>query len=536
MLITVVGMVAFTRLPLQQFPTIAEPYITIEANYQGAGPEIMESQVTRKIEEHMAGIEGLDYMQSTSKDGKSEVTLAFNAGTDIDIATNEVRDRLTRVYQDASWPREMLPPTLRKTRADDRPTMQLAMISDDVDVSDLFDYAENDLKKIFEAVPGVGNVEISGSGLYIMRIYMDPTKLAQFKITTDEVLNAIRQQNFEKPIGKLSSQTREFLVTATLMLEKPEEFDNIIISSKNNTLVRLKDIGYAKLETNNRDTKTLLNGKPGIRISIYKQSTSNPIQISRDVRQELDGIREQMPKDRELFVLADQAEFIERSINEVYRTIFEASLLVILVVFFFLQSVRASIIPLITIPVSLVGTFAVIQLLGFSINTMTLMAIVLAIGMVVDDAIVVLENIYRYIEKGMEPFKAAYVGIKEIAFPVIAMTLTLAAVYAPVSFAQGQTGKFLSEFSVTLAVSVIISGFVALTLSPMMCARLLRPHNEERASESEWAKKIKAYLPIENWLKVVDTFYEQNLTLALKKRFYVILIGLGFACFGLFQF
>ncbi|PIZ33960.1 MAG: multidrug transporter AcrB [Alphaproteobacteria bacterium CG_4_10_14_0_8_um_filter_37_21] len=531
-LITVVGIVAFTRLPLQQFPTIAEPYITIEANYQGAGPEIMESQVTRKIEEHMAGIEGLDYMQSTSKDAKSEVTLAFNAGADINLATNEVRDRLTRVYQDASWPKEMLPPTLRKTRADDRPIMQIAMISDDVPLEDLYDYADNEIKKNFEAVSGVGNVEISGSGLYIMRIYVDPTKLAQFKVTTDEVLNAIRQQNFEKPIGKLSSQTREFLVTATLMLEKPEEFDNIIISSKNNNLVRLKDIGYSKLETNNRDTKTHLNGKPGIRISIFKQSTANPMEISRDVRKELKLVEEQMPKDRSAFVLSDQSEYIERSIKEVYRTIVESSILVVLVVFLFLQSFRASIIPLVTIPVSLIGTFAVMQLFGYTINTMTLMAIVLAIGLVVDDAIVVLENIYRYVEKGMEPFEAAYKGIKEIAFPVIAMTLTLAAVYAPVSFAKGQTGKFLGEFSITLAVSVIISGFVALTLSPMMCARLLKSHKDEASTDSLWVKKIRQNIPIEKWLNNIDIFYEKKLKLALNKRIVVIMSGLVFALVG----
>lgn len=531
-LITVVGIVAFTRLPLQQFPTIAEPYITLEANYQGAGPEIMESQVTRKIEEHMAGIEGLDYMQSISKDAKSEVTLAFNAGADINLATNEVRDRLTRVYQDASWPKEMLPPTLRKTRADDRPIMQIAMISDDVPLEDLYDYADNEIKKNFEAVSGVGNVEISGSGLYIMRIYVDPTKLAQFKVTTDEVLNAIRQQNFEKPIGKLSSQTREFLVTATLMLEKPEEFDNIIISSKNNNLIRLKDIGYSKLETNNRDTKTLLNGKPGIRISIFKQSTANPMEISRDVRKELKLIEEQMPKDRSVFVLADQSEYIERSIKEVYQTILESSILVILVVFLFLQSFKASIIPLVTIPVSLIGTFAIMQFFGYTINTMTLMAIVLAIGLVVDDAIVVLENIYRYIEKGLEPFQAAYKGIKEISFPVIAMTLTLAAVYAPVSFAQGQTGKFLGEFSITLAVSVIISGFVALTLSPMMCARLLKTHKEEAATDSLWIHKIRKKIPIEQWLEYVDKLYEKKLKLALNKRFVVMMSGLIFALVG----
>jgi multidrug efflux pump len=534
-LITVIGIVAFTRLPLQQFPTIAEPYITLEANYQGAGPEIMESQVTRKIEEHMAGIEGLDYMQSISKDGKSEVTLAFSAGVDINLATNEVRDRLTRVYQDASWPKEMLPPTLRKTRADDRPIMQIAMISDEVPLEELYDYADNEIKKNFEAVSGVGNVEISGSGLYIMRIYVDPTKLAQFKVTTDEVLNAIRQQNFEKPIGKLSSQTREFLVTATLMLEKPEEFDNIIISSKNNNLIRLKDIGYSKLETNNRDTKTLLNGKPGIRISIFKQSTANPMEISRDVRKELKLIEEQMPKDRSAFVLSDQSEYIERSINEVYRTIVESSVLVILVVFLFLQSFKASVIPLVTIPVSLIGTFAIMQLLGYTINTMTLMAIVLAIGLVVDDAIVVLENIYRYIEKGLEPFQAAYKGIKEISFPVIAMTLTLAAVYAPVSFAKGQTGKFLGEFSITLAVSVIISGFVALTLSPMMCARLLKTHKEEAKTDSPWVQKIRQKFPIEQWLDYVDNLYEKKLKLALNRRFFVIMSGLIFALVGVVE-
>lgn len=536
LVITVIGIVSFNRLPLQQLPSIKEPAVTIEANYQGVGPEIMEAQITRLIEEHMAGIEGLDFMQSSSRDGKSEITIVFTPSTNLDSATSEVRDRLARVHQSGSWPHEVLPPTLRKTRNDDRPIIQLALVSEETALDALFDYAENDLKKRFEAVSGVGNVEISGSGLYVMRVYIDPTKLAAYAITTDQVLEAIRKQNFERPIGKLRSLDREFLVTAVSNLERPEEFDQIIVTSKDDNLVRIRDIGYSKLETNNRDSKTTLNGKPGIRIAIYKQALANPIEISRGVRKELSTIQEQLPKDRAMFVSGDQSEFIELSIKEVYRTIFEAIFLVVLVVFFFLRSFKASLIPLVTIPVSLIGTFSIMYLLDFTINTLTLMSMVLAIGLVVDDAIVVLENIYRYIEQGMKPFKAAVVGIKEISAPVIAMTITLAAVYAPVSFASGRVGKFLGEFAITLSVSVIISGFAALTLSPMMCARLLKPHAKQKKEDmSSLMLWIDRYLPTEKWLNNLDVLYKNSLREALTKRLMVILIGLGLAFFGYFQ-
>ncbi|CAO5682926.1 MAG: Efflux pump membrane transporter BepE [Holosporales bacterium] len=535
LLITVVGFVGFSKLPLQQYPTVKEPAVTIETNWSGVGPDIMESQITRQVEEVIAGIEGLDVVQSSTKDGKSEVTLIFRSDVDMDTATNEVRDRIARVHQSGTWPREVNAPTLRKSRQEERPVITLALVSDQVSLEDLYDSAENDLKKRFEAVPNVSNVEISGSGLYIMRVYVDPKKLASFGITPEKVLDAIRRQNFEKPIGKLKSFDREYSVTAISNLEKPEEFDQIIIHSKGDTLIRLKDVGYAKLETNNKDSRTTLNGKPGIRIAIYKQATANPIEISRGVKEELKAVLEQLPKDRSMFISSDQSEFIERSINEVYRTIFESVILVILVVFFFLKSFRASVIPLVTIPVSLIGTFAVMWLFGFTVNMLTLMAMVLAIGLVVDDAIVVLENIYRYIEEGMKPFKASFIGIREISGPVIAMTITLAAVYAPVSFATGKIGKFLGEFALTLAVSVIISGFAALTLSPMMCSRLLKHQEEIKPDDKRIASRIKRALPTERWLGAVDKYYDIYLKVALDNRVKTISAGIALALFGLFQ-
>ncbi|CAO4846478.1 MAG: Efflux pump membrane transporter BepG [Holosporales bacterium] len=533
LIIVVLGLVAFQRLPLQQYPTMREPAITIEANGEGMGPEIVESQMTKLIEEQMTGLEGLDFMQSSSKDGKAEVTLMFKPSVDIEVAANEVRDRIARINQSGLWPHEVLPPSLRKTRNDDRPVVQVALISDDVQVPELYDYAENEIKKRFEAVKGVGHVEVTGSGLYVMRIFIDPTKLAAFSITTDEVINKIRMQNFERPIGKLKSFEREFLITAVSSLEKEEEFNQIVVSNRGESLVRIKDIGYAKLETKGKDQRTILNGKPGVQVAIYKHSTANPIEIAQGIRNEIPKIEEQMPKDRQMFVLGDTSEYIERSIKEVYRTIFEATLLVIVVVFFFLKSFRASVIPLVTIPVSLIGTFAVMHLLGFSINNLTLMAMVLAIGLVVDDAIVVLENIYRYIEDGMKPLKAAFIGIKEITAPVIAMTITLAAVYAPVSFASGRIGKFMGEFSVSLAVAVIISGFAALTLSPMMCSRLLRAHqNVVKENDTSFAARIKRALPSERWLENIDKGYQKYLKLALEKRNITILIGIGLAALG----
>lgn len=534
-----VGLVGGYRLPLQQYPKIERSFITIETSIPGAGPEIVEAQVTRVIEDSIAGLEGVESITSISSTEDSKVTLEFRAERRIEDATNDIRDRLSKSRD--KLPDEATEPILTKSRAEEKPVITLALTSNTIDVSELHDYAVREIQKDLESLPGVARVDVLGAGQYEMNIYLDPIRLAAYQITVSEVLTALKRQSIEKPAGKLISRDREYLVTTVANLEKPEEFENLVVATRKNHLVRLRDIGRAQITSNDRKTRTRYNGKPGISIGVVKQSTSNPIDVSRGVKTALESISKHLPEEMSIHVGSDKTVYIEKSIKEVYKTIFEATVLVILVVFLFLRSIRASLIPLVTIPVSLIGALFVMYLLDFSINMFTLMAMVLAIGLVVDDAIVVLENIYRYLEEGYKPFEAAVRGIREISFAVIAMTLTLAAVYAPVSLAQGLTGKLLTEFSITLAGAVIISGFAALTLSPMMCARMLKSHQKELDHTPHQLKLLSPLNPFgklvskftsDAWLVQIENAYDKYLRLSLSYRHYIVLGAFLFAGIG----
>lgn len=525
------GLVGFSRLALQHMPKIERPYVTIESNLNGASPEVMESQVTRVIEESISGIEGIAAIESTSTSENSKVSIEFGPSRKIDEAVNDVRDRLAKCKNDL--PREMEDPTLTRSKQDDRPVMTIALTSNDMDTTELSDYARHNLQNELEAIEGVSRVEIVGGGLIKMRLKLDPARMAGLNISVMDVVQAIRQQNVEQPAGKLISEAREFLVTTVASSSTPEEFANLPIAQKDGRIIHLKDIGSAEQNTEERNTKTRFNGMPGVSIGVYKQSTANPIEVSRQLRKEIPKIQERLPGDLTIRVGSDESKFIEQSIHEVYRTIFEATFLVILVVFFFLRSARAAIIPLVTIPVSLIGTFFFMYIFGFTINTLTLMAMVLAIGLVVDDAIVVLENIYRRIEEGEKTYVAAVKGIREISFAVIAMTLTLAAVYTPLALIEGIIGKMFTEFAITLAISVIISGFAALTLSPMMCSRLLG-HDEETIGthSASWWLKVKETIRTDLWLDQVDQHYKEFLSKVLEHPYKAILYGFIFAIIG----
>ncbi len=538
--IIVVGLVGGYRLPLQQYPKIERSFITIETSMPGAGPEIVEAQVTRVIEDSIAGIEGIESITSVSSTEDSKVTLEFRAERRIEDATNDIRDRLSK-SRDKLQDESITEPILTKSRAEEKAIMTLALTSDSIPASELYDYAEREIRKDLEALPGVARVDVLGAGQYEMNIFLDPVRLAAYGITVNEVLTALKRQSIEKPAGKIVSRDREYLVTTVAKLEKPEEFENLVIINRKDYLVRLRDIGRAEITSNDRKTRTRYNGKPGISIGIVKQSTSNPIDVARGVKKELENITKHLPEEMSIHTGSDRTVYIEKSIQEVYKTIFEATALVILVVFLFLRSVRASLIPLITIPVSLIGALFIMYLLNFSINMFTLMAMVLAIGLVVDDAIVVLENIYRYLEKGYKPFEAAVRGIREISFSVVAMTLTLAAVYAPVSLAQGLTGKLLTEFSITLAGSVILSGFAALTLSPMMCARMLKAHKKAEEDGPHQLELLPSFNPLtrlinkfrsDAWLVRIENDYDRYLRLALSYSHYVIMAAFAFAFVG----
>lgn len=523
------GLVGGSRLPLQKDPKIETPYLTIEANLPGAGPDIIENQVTRPIEEAVAGIDGIVATESTSSVEDSKVTLEFSPERRIDDATNDVRDRLNKAKD--KFPKEMNEPNIIKARAEEKALMTLALTSDKISPSELGDYANNELKKEFEAIPGVARVEVAGGGLYKMHLKFDPVKLAAYNLTVADVMKAIKSQNIEKPAGKIVTTEREYLVTTIANLETPAEFEELIVSSKDKHLVRLKDIGTAEETADDKKTRMRFNGRLGVSVGIVKQSVANPIEVTRDIKAALPRIMERLPEGVTLRIGKDSARFIEQSLHAVYRAIAEAIILVILVVFLFLRSGRAALIPLVTIPVSLVGALFLMYLAGFSLNTFTLLSMVLAIGLVVDDAIVVLENIYRRIEEGMETFKASIIGVREISFSIIAMTLTLVAVYAPIALSKGKTGKFFTEFALTLAGAVLISGFAALTLSPMMCARMLK-HEKHTSSSTSFFQSFKSGV----WLDRIENYYTELLHMVMDKasrRFITIGSAILFALLGL---
>lgn len=530
-ILILLGLVGFSRLTLQHMPKIERPYVTIESNLNGASPEVMESQVTRVIEEAVSGIEGIVSIESVSTSENSKVSVEFGPGRKIDEAINDVRDRLAKTKNDL--PREMEDPTLTRSKQDDRAVMTIALTSSEMDTTELSDYAKHNIQNDLESIEGVSRVEIVGGGLIKMRLKLDPAKMSAYNISVLDVVQAIRQQNVEQPAGKLVSEDREFLVTTVASSSTPEEFALLPIAHKDGRIILLKDIGKAEQNTEERNTKTRFDGMPGVSIGIYKQSTANPIDLSRLLRKQIPIIQERLPGDLKIKVGSDEAKFIEQSIFEVYKTIFEATFLVILVVFFFLRSARAAIIPLVTIPVSLIGTFFFMYILGFTINTLTLMSMVLAIGLVVDDAIVVLENIYRRIEEGEKPYVAAVKGIREISFAVIAMTLTLAAVYTPLSLIEGMIGKMFTEFAITLAISVIISGFAALTLSPMMCSRLLGHDEESIGTKSAgWWIRLKEKIRTDIWLDQLEEKYSDILKQTLERPYKAIAYGFAFAVIG----
>ncbi|MBY0281815.1 MAG: efflux RND transporter permease subunit [Alphaproteobacteria bacterium] len=521
-ILILVGVVGAYRLPLQQYPKIERPYITIETSIPGAGPEIVEAQVTRVIEDAVSGIEGIENITSISSTEESKVTIEFRPERGVDNATNDIRDRLAKSKN--KIPEEATEPVLVKSRAEERPIITIALTSETISPSELHDFAQREIEKDLESVAGVARVDVLGAGQYEMNLYLNPIRLAAYGITVSEVITAIKRQSIEKPAGKLISQNREYLVTTVANLEKPEEFENLVVATKNKHLVRLRDIGRAEITSNDKKTRTRYNGKQGISIGVIKQSTANPVEVARNVKEEMEKIQKHLPSEIMMHIGSDKTIFIERSIVEVYKTILEATTLVILVVFLFLRSARASLIPLVTIPVSLIGALFIMYLLNFSINMFTLMAMVLAIGLVVDDAIVILENIYRYMEEGLSALEASIKGVREISFAVIAMTLTLAAVYTPVSLAQGMTGKLLTEFSITLAGAVIVSGFAALTLSPMMCARLLVLNHSHKEDDDKPSKlETKALGLIEKYQSKLETLKENGQTF----KVFVLKAGLG---------
>jgi multidrug efflux pump len=483
LVVALVGVVGFQRLPVREYPKIDEPVVTVETKYRGASAEVIESRVTKPLEDALAGIEGVDVLTSISRQENSQITVKFRLERNPDAAASDVRDRVARTR--GKLPIDIDEPVIAKVEADANPIIWLAFSSDRLSPLDVSDIASRLVKTRLQTLPGAADVRIFGERRYSMRIWLDRNKLAAHRLTPQDVEEALARQNVEIPAGRIESRAREFSVVAETDLSRPDQFENVVVRYASGYPVRIRDLGRVAVAPLDERSVVRFNGRPAVALGVIKQATANPLELSKAIRAEVPRIVADLPDGVNVNVAYDSSIFIDRSIKAVATTILEAVALVAMVIFVFLRSLRATLVPLVTIPVSLIGSFALMYLLGFSINTLTLLALVLAIGLVVDDAIVMLENIYRHVEQGMSPFKAALVGSKEIGFAVVAMTLTLAAVYAPVAFMTGRTGKLFIEFALTLAGAVLVSGFVALTLSPMMCSKLLR-HTPKHGRLYNW--------------------------------------------------
>lgn len=528
LIIVLIGMISYSRLTVREYPRIDEPTVSVDTTYSGASPEVIESQVTTPLEDQLAGIEGVDVMTSRSRSERSLINIKFNLSRDPDAAAAEVRDKVSRARR--FLPDEVDEPIIAKVEADSQPIIYIAVESGIYSVIQTSDYIQRYIKTRLSVLPGAAEVRVFGERLPSMRIYVDRDKLAAYSLTVQDVESALSNQNVEIPAGRIESRSREFTVVSSTDLQTVDQFENIIVASVSGYPVRLRDVASVQVAASTDRILSRFNGKQAINIGITRQSTANPLDLSQAARREVQAINETLPGGMRLTIAYDTSVFIERSISSVFATIMEAIVLVVLVIFFFLRNVRASIIPIVTIPVSLVGACGLMHLFGFSINTLTLLAMVLAIGLVVDDAIVVLENVYRHIEHGMPRREAAILGSSEIGFAVVAMTLTLVTVYAPLALATGRTGRLFIEFALTLAGAVVVSGFVALTLTPMMCSLMLR-HNP---------KPNRVASMIERWLDALAAGYRRALGWALRARAWVVLVGLatavgGAALFGVVQ-
>lgn len=473
------GLVAFERLTLREYPDIDPPIVSIRTNYPGAAASIVETRITKIIEDRISGVEGIRYIESSSENGRSNIVVEFDVGEDIDAAANDIRDRVSRVLN--NLPQEADPPEVEKVSSDEDVILWFNFAGEGMTTAELSDYANRYLIDRFSVVDGVARVRIGGERRYAMRIWIDRRALAARNLTVNDVEAALRAENVELPAGSIESDTRQFTVRMARNYLTAEDFNQLVLRrGDDGYLVRMGDV--ARVERGTEEDRTLFrgNGVNQVGIGITKQSTANTIDVARGVKAERDVINALLPDGMKLEDSSDNSIFIERAIHEVYVTLAIAIALVVLVIYLFLGSVRAMLVPAIAVPVSIIATFTVLAVLGFSINMLTLLALVLAIGLVVDDAIVVLENIVRHMEeKGKPPLLAAYDATREVGFAVIATTLVLIAIFVPIVFLKGDIGRLFSEFAITMAAAVAFSSLIALTLSPMLASKFLKKNDHK---------------------------------------------------------
>ncbi|OAJ34038.1 efflux RND transporter permease subunit [Piscirickettsia salmonis] len=487
LVIFLTGLIAYNKLAVRQYPVVSANVVTISTSYSGASASLVEAFVTTPLEQALQGISGVDYVSSVSSAGNSRITVSLNLNADLYQALIEINNDLTPVLK--KLPSGVDTPVIKEGDSNSTPMMIISFSSNKLAPEAVNDYLQRVVQPQLANLSGVAQANILGPRVYAMRLWLNPAKMAALAVTTEDVSTALAANDLFAQAGNISTNSQVININIESSLNSAAQFNNLVIKSQQDRYVRLSDIGYAELGAQTKASSLYVNGKPAVGVGIITKSDANPLMVANTVKNEVAEIQKQLPQGLSVRIARDSSSYIQDSLSEVSHTVMIAIVIVIAVVLLFLGSFRALMIPLVTIPVSLVGTFALMYVLGYSINVLTLLAFVLAIGLVVDDAIVVLENVHRYIEQDLTPFKAALKGAREIRFAIIAMTLTLAAVYAPIGFSTGITGSLFREFAFSLAASVILSGIVALTLSPMMCARMMRAHQP-----AGWQLKIEACL------------------------------------------
>jgi multidrug efflux pump len=516
------GAIGYTRLAVREFPDVDPPIVSVSTELPGANPQVVESAVTDILEEELSTVEGLRTLTSSSAEGFSNITLEFNLERGVDAAAQDVRDKVARVR--GRLPEDVREPVVAKQEADAEPFFWLALSGENYDLLQLSDVGDRLVKSRLQTLPGVGQARIFGERRFSMRVWLSASELSARGLTVQDVQQAIRSRNVEVPAGRIESDRREFTVRSLGELKTPEEFSELVVSNDSGVLVKLKDLGRVELGAEDERSALRFKGTSAVAIGVVRQSKANIIQVADAIRHELPGIQESLPPGVKLNIAFDESIFVSRSIREAEETLLLAAGLVVIIIFVFLRNLRATVIPGLAIPTSIVATFAIMYFLGFSVNNFTLLALTLAIGIVVDDAIIVLENAYRHQEElGESPEAAATNGTREIGFAVIATTISLVAVFTPLAFLKGSTGRLFNEFGIAVAGSVVISGFVALTLTPMLCAKILRVPPRHGA----------LYRVLENGFNALASGYARTLRGAVRHRYAfiggVLLLTLGAA-------
>ena len=509
-IIVIFGIIGYNNLGVREYPSVDNPIISVSCSYAGANAEVIESQITEPLEQNINGIPGIRSISSVSQQGQCRITVEFELSVDLETAANDVRDKVSRAQR--YLPRDCDPPTVSKADADATPIMMIAIQSGKRSLLELSEIADLTVKEQLQTIPDVSSVQIWGEKRYSMRLWLDPTKLAAHGLTPVDVKNAINNENVELPSGSIEGNTVELTLRTMGQMHTADEFNNIILKKSGGDVIRISDIGHAELGPADLKSYMKMNGIPMVGVAVIPQPGANHIDIADAVYERMKQMEKDLPEDIEYTYSFDNTKFIRASIEEVKTTIYEAFILVIIIIFLFLRDWRVTLVPCIVIPVSLIGAFFVMYIAGFSINVLTMLAIVLSVGLVVDDAIVMTENIYIRIEKGMRPLKAGIEGSKEIFFAVISTTITLIAVFLPIVFMEGTSGRLFREFSFVVAGSVVISSFAALTFTPMIATKLLK-----RRKEQKWL-----YRKTEPFFAGLNNIYYKSLNAFLKVRWIAI--------------